>query len=317
MHSRSLAQWQHSHAFLGEAHERNERRTWLVVGLTAAMMAAEIVGGNILGSMAVVADGWHMSTHASALAIAALAYGFARKRAADPRFSFGTGKLGELAGFASAIILGLVAVLVAYQSAVRFFSPVAIDFAEAIVLAAVGLCVNLLSAVLLKQPSHHGDDGAHAHHHHHHHADHNLRAAYIHVLADALTSVLAVVGLLAAWRFGYAWADPLVGLVGAVVILVWAFGLVRSSAAVLLDTVPDKALVERVRARLEVGTDKVADLHIWRLGPGHSAVIASVVADRPEPPESYKARLAPISGLSHVTIEVHRCPDHQPARAAA
>jgi cation diffusion facilitator family transporter len=309
MHNRSLASWQHDHVFLGAAHERHERRTWLVVALTAVTMVAEIVAGMLFGSMALTADGWHMSTHAAALAIAALAYRFARTHAQDPRFSFGTGKLGELAAFASAVILGLIALLIAYESVIRLFAPVAIRFDEAMLVAAIGLAVNLASAWLLR-PAH---DHEHAHDHHgHSHAAHdsNVRAAFAHVLADALTSVLAIVALLGGRLFGWVWLDAAIGIVGAAVIARWSYGLIRSSGAVLLDTVPDPALAAAIRSRLEVGDDQLGDLHLWRLGPGHAGVIASIVSDRPQEPDAYKRRLAGIAGLSHVTIEVHRCEPH-------
>jgi cation diffusion facilitator family transporter len=313
MHSESLHHWQHDHVFLGQGHERHERRTWLVVGLTAAMMVAEIVGGSIFGSMALVADGWHMSTHAAALAIAALAYRFARRHAHDPRFSFGTGKLGELAGFASAVILGVIALLIGYEAGLRLLRPVPISFDEAILVAVLGLGVNLLSAWLLRDDHHHGHDHhehEHQGHHHEHghdhgdHHDHNLRAAYLHVLADALTSVLAIIGLLAGRFYGWLWMDPLVGIVSSLVIAHWSWGLIRSSGAVLLDVVPSQSLAATVRQRLEVGEDRVSDLHLWRLGPGHTAVAASIVTDRPMPPDHYKTRLRGMDGLSHLTIEV-------------
>jgi cation diffusion facilitator family transporter len=313
MHTQTLGSLQHSHVFLGPRHDENERRTWAVVALTAAMMVAEIAGGTIFGSMALVADGWHMATHAGALAMAALAYRFARRHAEDARFGFGTGKFGDLAGYSSAMILGVIALLVGYESVARLLSPVAIGFDQAIAIAAVGLAVNLASAWLLREgPAHghgaEGHDGHRTHDHHHHHRDHNLRAAYAHVLADALTSVLAIVALLAGRFFGWVWMDPLMGLIGAVIIANWAFGLLRSSGAVLLDTVPDRRLAAQVRGRLEQGTDRVADLHLWRLGPGHLGVVASVVSHVPQPPDAYKARLAGVAGLSHVTIEVHACP---------
>lgn len=318
MHSHSIERWQHRHAFLGEHHEHHEQRTWLVVGLTAAMMVAEIVGGTIYGSMALVADGWHMSTHASALAIAALAYSFARRRADDARFSFGTGKLGELAGFSSALILAMIAVIIAYESIIRLLHPVAIDYRQAVIIAVLGLTVNGLSAWLLRGEHHHAHHlQAHGEHddrldhdHHHAHNDHNMRAAYVHVLADAFTSVLAIGGLLSAWHFGWVWIDPLVGIVGAGVIVSWAVSLIRSSGSVLLDIVPQPELLQRIRERLETGADRVTDLHIWRVGPGHVAVIVSIVSDRPESSDSYKERLAGIQGLSHVTVEVRQCPDH-------
>ena len=303
MHTHSLKDWRHDHVFLGADHKRNERRTWLVVGLTAVMMVVEIIGGTMFGSMALVADGWHMSTHAAALAIAALAYRFASKHAHDEQFTFGTGKLGELAAFASAMILAVVAVLIGYESAIRLWQPVAISFDQALVIAGVGLAVNLGSAWLLRD----GGDGHHGDAHDHHHHDHNLRGAYLHVLADALTSVLAIVALLAGRFYGWVWMDPAIGIVGALVIAHWSIGLMRASGAVLLDTVPDARLAGEIRRRLETGDDRLADLHLWRLGPGHIGVIASVVSDAPQAPDAYKARLSDLHGLSHVTVEVHAC----------
>jgi cation diffusion facilitator family transporter len=321
MHTHSLDQWHHAHVFLGEKHDRHERRTWLVVALTAATMVAEITGGTLFGSMAVVADGVHMSTHVAALAIAALAYRFARRHAADARFSFGTGKLGELAAFASALILLIIALLIGYESVVRFLNPIAIKYDEAIAIACLGLSVNLASAWLLADDDHHHghahdeEDEEEDHHHHHHARDHNIRAAYVHVLADAVTSVLAIGGLLMGRFYGLAWMDALVGIIGAGVIISWGVGLIRSSGAVLLDIVPNRRLADNVRARLEVDGDRVADLHLWQLGPGHAALIVAIVSEHPQPPQSYKARLDGITGLSHVTIEVHPCPDHVPAAA--
>lgn len=314
MHSHSLESWQHSHVFLGAKHDRHERRTWFVVVLTAAMMVAEIVGGSLFGSMAVVADGWHMSTHAGALTIAALAYRFARRHTDDPRFSFGTGKIGELAAFSSAVILALIAGLIGYEAVRRLYAPVAINFAEATWLAVAGFGVNLTSAWLLFDSGHHHDQGhahdhGHASHHHHDH-DTNLRAAYVHVLADAMTSVLAIVALLTARFFGWVWMDPAMALIGVAVILSWSVGLIRASGTVLLDMVPDRKLAGLIRTRLEVGGDKVSDLHLWRLGPGHVGLIAAVVSDRPKAPAIYKRRLKGLAGLSHVTIEVHACESH-------
>jgi cation diffusion facilitator family transporter len=258
----------------------------------------------------------HMSTHVAALAIAALAYRFARRHAADARFSFGTGKLGELAAFASALILLLIALIIAYESVTRFFNPIAIKYDEAIAVACIGLTVNLVSAWLLSDDDHHHghahDDADDDHHHSH---DHNIRAAYVHVLADAVTSVLAICGLLMGRFYGFAWMDALVGIVGSGVIISWGLGLIRSSGAVLLDVVPSRGLAERVRARLEVEGDRVADLHLWQLGPGHAGVIAALVSEHPQPPQTYKARLTGIAGLSHVTIEVHPCPGHAPIAA--
>ena len=233
MHTHSIEPWSHAHVFLGAKHERHERRIWFVVALTAVMMVAEIIGGTIFGSMAVVADGWHMSTHAGALAIAALAYRFARHHARDPRFTFGTGKVGELAAFSSALILAMIALAIGYEAAMRLVEPVAIDFAPATWLAVVGLAVNLASAWLLfdddHQHAHAHDDDDHDHAHHHHAQDSNLRAAYVHVLADAMTSVLAIVALLAGRIYGLVWMDPAMALVGVCVILSWSVGLTRTA----------------------------------------------------------------------------------------
>ena len=316
MHNHSTEPWQHSHVFLGARHGRHERRTWLVVALTSAMMVAEIVGGHIFGSMAVVADGWHMSTHAGALAIAALAYRFARRHARDERFSFGTGKVGELAAFTSAVILAMIAAAIGYEAVSRLLAPVPIDFAEATWLAALGLGVNLASAWLLSDNGHqhahdehdHAHDHDHAHHHHHGH-DSNIRAAYVHVLADAMTSVLAIIGLLAGRFYGLVWMDSVMALIGVGVILSWSVGLIRTSGTVLLDMVPDRGLAGIIRKRLEVDGDRVSDLHLWRLGPGHAGLIAAIVADHPQRPAAYKSRLDGIAELSHVTIEVHACED--------
>jgi len=308
MHSHAIEQWQHHHAFLGASHDRHARRTWLVVVLTAAMMVAEIIGGTVFGSMALVADGWHMSTHAGALAIAAFAYWFARRHVHDPHFSFGTGKVGELAGFASAVILALVALFIAYESVMRLIAPVAISFDEAIAIAVLGLGVNVASAWLLRDGHHHHDSDHHHHHHHDH--DHNLRSAYMHVIADAMTSVLAIAALMAARFGGWTWMDPLVGLIGACVIAAWSLSLIRSAGAVLLDMVPDPTLSSLIRERLEVHGDIVSDLHLWRVGPGHAALIATVVSDQPQSAAAYKSRLGGLNGLSHVTVEVHRCPGH-------
>jgi cation diffusion facilitator family transporter len=325
MHTQSLQAWQHSHTFLGARHGRNERRTWIVVALTLVMMVGEIAGGAYYGSIALMADGWHMATHAAALGIAAFAYRFARRHAADAQFSFGTGKVGELAGFASAVVLAVIAAFIGYESVIRLFSPVAIGYREAIAIATLGLAVNLASAWLLRDDhdhhGHHHDHGYHHHHDHDHHhgrgQDHNLRSAYLHVLADALTSVLAIVALLSAGAFGWLWMDAAVGIVGAAVIMAWAVGLIRGSGAVLLDMVPDPGLQAEIRRRLETAGDKVTDLHLWSVGPGHAAMIASVVSDSPKDPETYKARLAGLTGLSHVTVEIHHCTGHERVSAAA
>jgi cation diffusion facilitator family transporter len=317
MHAHSIDDWRHEHVFLGTDHARNERRSWLVVAVCGAMMAAEIVGGWLTGSMALIADGLHMSTHAGALVIAACAYAYARRHARDERFAFGTGKLGELAAFSSAIVLAMIALLIGYESVLRFFQPISIAFGEAIPIAALGLAVNLLSAWLLhgghehhqREHHHHAHDDHEHHDHAHDHAraDLNLRAAYVHVLADAAVSVLALVGLSAGLLLGWLWMDPVMGIVGALVIANWAWSLLRAAGAVLLDMRPE-GLAQEIRARLEHGTDRIADLHIWRVGPGHHAALVSLVSDQPEPPQAYKALLSNIAGLSHLTVEVQPCP---------
>src|SRR5438445_2356543 len=311
MHSHSIEQWTHDHAFLGDKHDENERRTWLVVVLTLVMMVGEIVAGSLFGSMALLADGWHMGTHAAALGIAAFAYRFARRHLGNAHFSFGTGKFGDLAAFSSAIILGLIAVEIAYESVLRLFTPVPIVYGDAIAVAALGLCVNLASAWLLRDnhDHHHGHDHGHSHAHHdhddhdhdHHHHDNNLRAAYVHVMADAATSVLAIAALAVAMVSGWVWADPAVGIVGSLVIGSWAFGLIRDSGAVLLDVSFDRKLQATIRARLEAGDDRITDLHLWQVGPGHCAAVISLVSEAPLPPATYKDRLRDLNGLSHIT----------------
>jgi len=400
----------HSHVFLGEGHEKSERKTWAVIWLCGAMMIAEIVGGLLFGSIALVADGLHMSTHASALLLAALAYTYARKHADDPRFSFGTGKLGDLAGFTSAIILAMIALLIGYESITRIFAPAPIQFTEAIPIACLGLAVNIASAWLLSGEGHHHghghgrERGAHDDHaepndiatasgtlrlevfedgapprfrlhaqsgqaltaqaasvetvrpggarqvfimrdrdgflesvaeipephaftanvrigqdaypvsfEEHEHAqgaaarDNNLRAAVIHVIADAAVSVLVIVGLLLARAFGWLWMDPLAGVIGACVIASWSYGLIRDTGAILLDMNPDRTMAGKLRHAVEGEGDQLADLHLWRLGPGHLGAIVSVVTAQPREANYYRSRLARFPSLPHLTVEVtHR-----------
>jgi cation diffusion facilitator family transporter len=321
MHSHSIDDFRHTHIFLGEAHERNERKVWLVIAICAAMMVAEIAGGVWFGSVALIADGLHMSTHAGALLIAALAYTYARRYASHDRLAFGTGKLGDLAAFTSAIALAMIALLIGYESLDRLFHPVPIAFNEAIPLAVLGLGVNLLTAFLLRDEHDHHDDAHHHHDNDHHHdggehehgrsgdyqRDNNLRAAFVHVMADAAVSVLVIIGLVAGRQLGWIWMDPVMGLVATIVIMSWSWSLVRTAGAVLLDVSPDPALPAQIVSRLEQDGDRISDLHLWRLGPGHIGAIISLVSDHPESPGWYKQRLSDVPGLSHLTIEVERC----------
>jgi cation diffusion facilitator family transporter len=303
----------HDHVFLGPAHERNERRTWVVIGLCAVMMLVEIAGGLMYGSIALVADGLHMSTHAGALLLAALAYTFARRYARDPRFSFGTGKLGDLAGFTSAIVLAMIALLIGFEAVSRIIAPTPIHFREAIPIAVLGLAVNVASAWLLGAGGHdhhhhlarHAHDDEHEHAPHAgHHRDHNMRAALVHVLADAAVSVLVIVGLVLARLFGWTWMDPLAGIVGALVIASWSLGLIRDTGAILLDMNPDRHLGQRMRETIEASGGEVADLHLWRLGPGHLGAIVMVATDEAHTAAHYRERLAGFTSVSHLTIEV-------------
>lgn len=396
----------HSHVFLGDGHQRNERRTWMVIALCGSMMAAEVAGGLLLGSIALVADGLHMATHASALLLAALAYRYARRYAHDARFTFGTGKLGDLAGFTSAIVLAMIAVLIAYQALTRFIWPLPINFAQAIAIAVAGLAVNVASVLLLA-----GGDGHHHNQHPHHHGhaeaahdhgeardlpgpagpltleifedggpprfrlfgaglpaaavgietiraggarqnfalaargdylesvdeiprphvftarvrlpdgqardvafgahvhgaaarDNNMRAAMVHVLGDAAVSLLVILALSLGWSLGWSFMDPLAGLVGALVIAAWSFALIRDTAAVLLDMIPDRALAERVRATIEADGDHLTDLHLWRLGPGHLGAIVAVATRRQRGADYYRALLRRFRALSHITVQV-------------
>lgn len=308
MHAHNLSRWQHSHHYQTGMEGVAERRTRIVVVLTVVMMIAEIVAGTVFNSMALLADGWHMSTHAGALGIAAFAYSFARKHADDQKFAFGTGKVGALGGFTSAVVLCIVALLMAWESVSRLATAQTIAFDEALWVAAIGLAVNLVSALILG--GHGGEEGHGYHHeaHGHAHHDHNLRAAYIHVVADAFTSVLAIAALALGKVLGWWWMDPLMGVVGAVVIGNWAWGLMRKTASVLLDHSDDQILREEVRAAIEGDSDnRLSDLHLWQLGPGHWGAIVSVVTDAPQAPAHYKGLLAEVHELSHVTVEVHPC----------
>ena len=395
----------HEHVFLGESHLQSERKTWAVIWLCGAMMCAEIAGGLLFGSIALVADGLHMSTHAGALLLAALAYRYARKHAANTNFTFGTGKFGDLAGFTSAIVLAMIAVLIGYESVTRILAPIQIHFAEAIPIACVGLAVNIASAWLLSSGGHHhGHSHGDQHEHDEAHSlatasgdlilevfedgvpprfrlraapgpvpspdsilittvrpdgarqdfgltargdflesveeipephafsaqirigaesyttvfeehteghgatgrDNNMRAAIIHVVADAAVSVLVIIGLLLARAFGWLWMDPLAGIIGACVIASWSYGLIRDTGAILLDRIPDSRLAGDVRKLIESDGSTLADLHLWRLGPGHLGAIVSVCPKEGRTADYYRAKLARYRALSHVTIEIHR-----------
>src|SRR5262245_24288716 len=312
MHVHPLERWRHEHDFLGADHEKNERRTRLVIVLTLVMMVAEIAAGLVTGSMALLADGWHMATHAGALALSAVAYAYARRHAQSSRYVFGTGKVGDLAGFASAVLLAAIACLIGFESIQHLLARPAIRFDEALFVATIGLGVNVASALILGHWRGHGHAEDEHGDHGHAHVDHNLRSAYLHVVADALTSVFAIGALLAGKLLGWAWTDPLCGLLGALFILRWSLGLARDAGAVLLDTESDSELPARVRALLETNGDRVTDLHVWRVGPGRFAAIASLVSDDAKAPEHYKERLADIACLAHVTVEVNPCPGEHP-----
>lgn len=306
MHHETAGSWQHDHSFGNEREQRGERRTWWVIGLTFVMMTVEIAAGMVFGSMALLADGWHMGTHAAALGITVFAYTYARRHANNERFTFGTGKVGALGGFGSAVALGVVAALILVESVARLASPTPIQFNEAIGVAVVGLVVNLLSAFILRDDDHHHHPGGeHAHHHH----DHNLRGAYLHVLADALTSVLAIIALIAGKHLDWIWMDAIVGVLGSIVIARWSIGLLRDTGAVLLDAEVPLERRESIKKALESDADnRVADLHVWRVGRHHLAAILSVVTHEPKDPGYYKALLAGQHDLAHITVEVHRCP---------
>ena len=295
-----LSTWQHSHDF-GLASERvrqAEQRTRWVVGLTFAAMVIELIAGWLSSSMALLADGWHMASHVGALGLAVFAYRFARQRAVDARYTFGTGKVTALAGYSSALFLGAVAVWMAWESVARLFAPVAIHYTEAMIVAVFGLAVNLASAWLL---DHDHDDG-------HEHVDHNHRAAYLHVLTDALTSLLAIVALGGGMLFGWAFLDPLMGIVGAIVVGRWAFGLARDSAGMLLDAEDHGHVADAIRQIVAAAPDhEIADLHVWRVGPASRACILSLVTHTPLPLETWRDKLAAIHGLDHVTIEINHC----------
>jgi cation diffusion facilitator family transporter len=308
MHIHTLQRWKHRHRYtIEDGHgERNTRR---VILLTLSMMIIEITAGYLFGSMALLADGWHMGTHAVALGITAFAYYYARKHKDNPNYSFGTGKVGVLGGFTSAVVLGVIALLIGVESVQRLISPQPIRFNEAIAVAFIGLVVNVISAFLLQEKHvHHHEGQAHDHGHAHKSRDHNLRAAYFHVLADALTSVLAIIALFAGKALDWVWMDPIMGIVGALIISRWSYGLLVDTGKVLLDRDVNQEAVAEIRAIIEADSDnRVADLHVWRVGSHHLSAIVSIVTHFPKSPNHYKKLLADYDEIAHVTVEVNSC----------
>lgn len=311
MHTESLKPWVHDHVFGQDTPKAGERRTKIVIGITAAMMVVEIVAGLIFGSMALLADGLHMASHASALTISALAYYYTRRHARDERFNFGTGKINSLAGFAGAVLLVGFAFVMAWASFGRIVNPVKIEFNQAILVAILGLAVNGACLFILKGHGHEHADEDTDHHHDHKHDDHNLWSAYLHVLADAMTSVLAISALFAGKYFGLLWTDPLMGILGAGLVTHWSWGLIRSSSHVLLDMQGPASLRQAIRSAIEsAGDNRVVDLHVWAVGPGIFSAEVGLVTSDPKDPDYYWELLPKQLGLVHFTVEVHRCADH-------
>lgn len=303
MHIDTLDQWQHSHNFAGDS-DQAENRTTKVMTLTAMMTVVEVIAGSFFGSMALLADGWHMATHVAAFGITLFAYRYARSHADNPQFTFGTGKVSVLGGFASAVALAVIAFVMGLESVTRMFEPQTIHFDQAIGVAVVGLIVNLVSGLMLR--GHHGHEDGDIRYHH----DHNLRAAYLHVLADALTSVFAIVALVAGKYFGWVWLDPMMGLVGAAVIIRWSYGLVHDTSNILLDGAVDEKIHAEIKQTIERDADnRVADLHVWHIGPREYSAGLSVVSHHPMAPQHYKCLLGGMPQLAHILIEVNQCLD--------
>lgn len=303
--NQAFSNGRHSHAFFMDstANERNTRR---VVVLTTVMMVGEIIGGLIFRSLALLADGFHMGTHALALGVTLLAYWYARRNARNPQFTFGTGKVNDLGGYTSAILLLVVAIIVAGESINRFLHPVSIHYTEAIVIAVIGLGVNLLSAWILRNRHEHGHSAEYDAHLEQAHHDHNIKSAYLHVLADALTSILAIVALSLGLAFGWAFMDPIMGVVGSIVITRWSIGLLKETSGVLLDKTASAEMIQRIRARFETdGAVQVNDLHLWEVGPARYAVIVSIQTDAPRPTDYYKALLKEFPSIVHATVEIY------------
>jgi len=306
MHVHTLENWQHNHEF-SVKNEKGERRTQYVLILTAVTMVVEIIAGSVYGSMALLADGWHMGTHVAAFLIAIFAYRYARKHANNPAYSFGTGKVNVLGGFASAITLAVVALVMFAESLHRIIDPQTIHFNEAIFVASIGLLVNVVSAFLLK------GDHSHVHHHDHdshHHHDHNLRAAYLHVLADAMTSLLAITALVSGKYLGWNWLDPVMGIVGAIIITRWSYALLKQTSPILLDASIEEEYQQNIKETIEKDSDnRITDIHVWKVGANHYAAIIALVTHYPNSVKHYKGLLSNFHKLSHVTIEVNECKD--------
>lgn len=316
MHEHDIKHWQHDHVFSQDVRKSGESRTLIVIAITAVMMTVELIAGVLYGSMALLADGLHMGSHAAALSITAFAYIYARRNAGNSQYSFGTGKVNALGGFTGAVLLAIFALIMAVESIVRLLNPVEIVFNQAIFVAVLGLIVNGVSVFILG-----GHDHEHDHHHHHEHGseehqhhDHNLKAAYLHVMADALTSVLAIIALLAAKYFGYIWMDPVMGIVGAALVARWSFGLLGSTSGILLDRQAPESLQQKLRGVLEADEDtRITDLHLWSIGPDIYSAQIALVGHNPLSASEYKALIPDSLGLVHISIEVHVCPDHDQA----
>ncbi len=301
-----LQRWRHSHSFGQDRQRPGEGRTLVVIVLTASMMVVEIVAGIAFGSMALLADGLHMGSHAVALGINYFAYIYARRHAHNERYSFGTGKVNTLGGYTGAVLLAVFAFMMAWESVLRLINPVTIAFNQAIFVAVLGLIVNGASVFILGA-DHHDMEGGHHDHDHHHHHDHNLKSAYLHVLADALTSLLAIFALLIGKYLGAVWMDPIMGIVGAILVARWSLGLLKTTSAVLLDEQGSDDLQQSIRDAIECeGDHHITDLHLWTVGPGIHSVVIAVVSNEPLSVDEYKSKLASHASLAHISIEVHQ-----------
>ncbi|MBT8386104.1 MAG: CDF family Co(II)/Ni(II) efflux transporter DmeF [Ignavibacteria bacterium] len=309
MHQHSIRKWQHAHIFGQDITRAGEKRTLIVILITASMMVVEIISGVLFGSMALLADGLHMASHTAALGISAFAYYYARKHSKDESFSFGTGKVNALAGFSSAVLLVVFALIMTWESVHRFMNPVEIIFDQAIIVAVLGLVVNAISYFILSGRHNLNHSNANVANNQDH-SDHNLRAATLHVLADALTSIFAIIALLTAKYVGLIWMDPLMGIVGAILVARWSISLLRDTSSILLDKQASIELQNQIRNSIESHNgNKVADLHIWAIGPNLYNAIISVVTDAPKQPDHYRKMIPDNIGLVHTTIEIHKCDD--------